>query len=429
MTVSSDRLTVLVCLLLLSAAGPACSGSDGEDDEPSDPTTPLELSSDNLGVGFHHGEAGVLPDRDQQAIVDTAKSTFSHAFLHVQAYDEHSWEFGEWEVYPPQNRQGSDYRDFDAFKTNQRLGRLEPRSADLVDEVQGTFGEQGFEQTGLVIDFWRMRGDWYVRWNGKLDEMVNLYGEGDYGFFRSEMVNALLDDIEAVAEDEQLDYIIIGTEMERLLATDEGEGIAPDDFSNFKRFYRKAAARIQSVAPKTKVGSGFNWDRFARRVAPAYGEVEEGEIPGDATLARAFETVILPFVEAGDILALKSYRKPEGEAGYYSFLASRNRRFDLGGTPLIWYSIGSPVDNASADRKQRTYLKEFVAWNKGLEPEIVAWNSLLNIDRTDGADKKNCEKMVESKKFQLDEQHCYDGLVDTLFERKDVYEYLIDQIE
>ena len=56
-------------------------GDNGDDDQKK--LEPLELSSDKLGVGFHHGEAATLKGND---LVGEAGSTFSTAFVDVQLY-------------------------------------------------------------------------------------------------------------------------------------------------------------------------------------------------------------------------------------------------------------------------------------------------------------------------------------------------------
>lgn len=432
-----DRVFATILSLAVSLACIGCSGTDGDDNDKNNKDkqkdqTPLELSKEMLGVGFHHGEAGALqeggsPGKD---VIDSVSKNFSTAFLHVQTYDEHAWKFGEWTNHPHPNASSSDYRGLTFFKKNPGKGRFKPRVADLAEEVSGAFGKKAFANFGIVLDFWRMRQDWYVRWDGNLEEDENLYGEGSYGFFRKSMTDSLITQIREAAAEHKPAYMVIGTDMGRLLAREDKPGLAPDDFSNFKQFYRAATAEIGKASRQTKVGAGFNWDHFARYVAPQYGPEKKGEVPSDETLALAFERAILPFAEVGGVIALASYRSAEGEAGYYEFLATLDDRFDLEETELIWYSIGSPVTSSTSYRPQNTYLEKFIEWNKGVEPEIVAWRSLLNID---GADRANqmiggrCKQLIDNKKFQLDKHHCFDGLYTTLLQSKDVYDSIVSE--
>lgn len=432
----------IVASLILVACGNGNGGGGEEDptdaglDIGPDAYQPLELSEIPLGVTFHHGAAGWLAsggDNAQSAIQRTGE-TFDTAFLDVQVYDEHArLGFGEWEVQKP--RDSGSYRGFEDFEKDPDLGRFHPRTSDLIEEVEsafGAFGEDGFDRQGIILDFWRMRGDWYVRWDGTLGPEENRIGEGNWGFYRDDFVDEIADQIKDVARIYRPNYLLVGTEMERLLAREQQEGIAPDEFLNFRQFYRDVAEVVEDRSQDTKVGVGFNWDRFARDVAPSYGEGEKGEIPPPETLAAAFESVILPFAEKGGLIALKSYRAPDGDTSHYDFLATLDHRYDLGDISLIWYSIGSPVESASSYRRQRTYLQSFVEWNKGISPDLVVWNSLLNIDGADGAQGvrsgSRCENMMEDENFQLEQSRCFDGLIKTIVQDKEVFTYIQEQV-
>lgn len=418
----------------------ACGGSDGSGSD-----TPLEYDSAKLGVGIHHGDADPIALRDSGGndALDQVPQTFSHAFLHVQAYDAHSWEFGSWERHPtPDEGEDPNFHRNTWYRDNPDQAKVGPRSADLARAVENAFPDDGFDSIGIVVDPWRTRADWYVRWDGKLDSDVNLTGgpdEVDYGFFRADpdddgdMVDNLVEQIAVAAENQTPEYLVVGRNMERLLGTEEGPGIAPDDFSNFRQFYGRVVQRVSEVSPDTKVGAGFNWDRFARSVAPQYGEGKVGSVPPDATLEAAFRAVILPFVRRGDIVALESYRTPEGDASYYDFLGTLGDRFDIGGAPVVWYSIGSPVGPDSNTLQQEKYAEAFRQWNAGVDPEVVAWEALTEIDGARGANQEvvgRCDALRSSEQFgwNMPVERCFDGALDATYGAKEVFTYFREQI-
>lgn len=422
--------TWALCLIFAVAACGETDGDDGSDDTESD--QPLNLAETTFGVTFHHGEAGVLEEGEDldQDVIDGALETSGAAFLHVQSYDEHTWQFGDWEVHPPDDGGDSDYRRAGTFQGDPDLARFENRVGDLVDEVEGTFGEfgnDGFDELGVIFDVWRMRGDWYVRWDGNLDNEANRIGEGAYGFYRADMTGDLVSQLATAADEHAPKYLVVGTDMGRLLGREGEGGLAPDEFSNFRQFYTKVVEEVRGDNPSTRVGVGFDWDRFARHIAPAFGEGSMGEVPPRETLRRAFRAVIYPLAQSGQLLALKSYRLPSEDAEHYEFLADLDEMFEMENISIIWYSVGSPVEKSVSYRQQRTYLKNFIEWNKGIEPDLVVWRSLLNIDGADLGDQGiggRCKAMVEEEYFQLDKRHCFDGLFDSGFRPKEVFELL-----
>ena len=418
--------------LTLGAIGCGESADDDKDDDNGEQTElePLALTSDKLGVGFHHGEAGILEGND---LVDATTSTFSTAFVDVQVYDEHTWKFGEWEYYPPPNEMRKDYRTQSVFRDDPTNGKFAARAADLIEEVRGVFGDDGFGRVGVILDFWRSRGDWYVRWDGQLDDEANYIGEGAYGFYRDEMAEDVVSQLRTVASEQKPEYLVVGDGMGRLLAREGKPGLATDEFANFRRFYARAVSEVKKVSSSTRLGVGFDWDHFVRYVAPKYGPVDKGEIPEEETLERAFRAVLLPFARSGGMLALKSYRSDDGEAGYYEFLATLDERFeDFEDVEIVWYSIGSPVESSTTYTPQKNYFEAFVEWNAGVDPAVVAWRTLLNIDGVDQSDQSiggRCKQLVEEERFQMPKRHCFDGLADTLFQKKGVFEAIESELE
>lgn len=437
------RYRATIALVALIAA---CGGTDGTDEENNsapdrfpalEEAEPLDLQNTTLGTGVYHGSAiatAFFADQIYQDVV----ATVPNAFVYVQAYDEAAPVFGEYQVYPPPPEvMARDATDF--IGMNADAGRFENRAPDIVSELETATAEgggDGWKSVGIVMDLWRLRRDWWVRWDGNLDNEANVKGKGPYGLNRQDMTEDLLDQIESVAQSQKPDYFIVGDEMGLLLKTDEGDGFSMAEFSNFMWFFQEAAARIKAQSPDTRVGVGFNWDRFVERIAPAYAL--DGDSRNLEVLDRAFQAVILPFVEAGDIVALKSYRAPDDEEiefpvanltvkQSYQFL---RRLGDLYGTdaPIVYYSIGSPVDTPVGYLRQQNYLEAFVDWNAGVEPEIVAWRSMLNFDGTDTADQQidgRCLAFTSDQRdFELPVTRCYDGLVDSVFSTKEPFAYL-----
>jgi hypothetical protein len=89
---------------------------------------------------------------------------------------------------------------------------------------------------------------------------------------------------------------------------------------------------------------------------------------------------------------------------------------------VVWYAVGSPVDNAAAELRQKNYLEDFLTWNAGVNVEAVYWDRLLNIDGANGSGQQvggRCEALIStSKNFLLPKQRCFDGLFDSTFQVK-----------
>lgn len=385
--------------------------------------SPKALTAASLGVGLRHGEALAMQSNAAERLGEVTER-MEHAFLHVKAYDEFAPAFGEYLVYPAQGGAGRNGAFF-ASDSGRAAGRLAQRATDLADEVQSA-SPQGFEKTSFVVDFWRTRADWYVHWRGLLDTPINREGRGNYGFYRAEMSADLLNEIEDLAATHQPTYLIIGREMERLLATDPtGNGIAPSDFSNFLIFYGQAVERIKAVSPQTKVGAGFGWDNFALHVAPLFGREGMSE---EEQLDAAFEAVILPFVQKSDVLALSSYTNQASTHGTsYQFLRRLEALYSVN-KPVVWYSVGSPVTTVANYSQQRTYLENFLVWTAGVPSEVIAWSMLLNFQGSDTSDQVvagRCAALTGAERgFNMPLAHCYDGLFSSTFQPKPLWNFL-----
>lgn len=425
---------LLVVGLLVSGCGDAAEegGGGGKSYAALPEADPLQWSETELGVTFIHGQAAKLESSPTAGddVLQTSRSVFKHTVLHVDIYDEKARLVGESTAYPPSDQTG--YRGPDAFQgNNAAAGRLGARAGDLATEVQSAvdaLGTDPFVSTSVVVDFWRARDDWYIRWDGNLDDAVNREGKGPYGLYQQEMVDDIIAGLVTIAEDHQPRYIIVGSGMERLLGA-AGGGLSPVEYSNFVVFFQKAYAAIKAASPQTQVGAGIHWDNFAEQVAPMYAG-EDGEVD-DAALDAAFEAVVLPLVDTADIVALKSAAAPDDwRVGYYQFLRRLESLYGIT-KPLVWYSIGSPVESSVAYVTQKNYLEAFAEWTAGLDPAFVAWRSLLNFDGVDRADNTiggRCEGLTsESNNIGMPLSRCYDGLFTTSFQPKAPMDYFEQQ--
>jgi hypothetical protein len=381
---------------------------------------PLALTDVDVAVGVHHGSAIGFAHYGGSS-VETLRAAMPHVFLWVQAYDEAAQTVGEYHVNPsPVGVNARTATDF--LGANVANGNGDRRAEDFANEIDAAESHAGIEpftSRSYVFDFWRLRRDWWVRWDGTLDQETNRKGQGPYGFYREEFVDDLLGRIQNIAEDQQPRYLVVGHEMERLIQNEDRDGFAPAEFSNFVSFYQQALERIRAKSPDTKVGFGINWDRFVGAVAPLYGDEDEDPL---LCLDRAFEAVLLPLLERSDIIALESYSETERtDTSGYEYLRRLEQRHQLT-LPVVWYSVGQPVTSVVNYQKQRNYLESFLTWNAGIPVETIAWRSLLNFEGTDTNDQQiagRCRTFTsEDKKLEMPVVHCYDGLFTSVFSGK-----------
>lgn len=429
MTISARRISRVVAALFAITTvigavgcGGGGGGGNGDNGDPGERGDPLSLQETQIGAGIAHGMVGHLRDgtsTDQENLASISDE-LDHAFLRLQPYDEHARVVGEWESYEPAaNTTG--YRRVGDFQDTPAAGRLavpnddslQGRASDLVEEFQTSFSDDP-PTMSMVIDFWRSRDDWYVRWDGNFGAEVNVEGQGPYGFYHEPMVESLLSQLEQVAEEHEPQFLVIGSDMERLLATDDGEGLAPTDWSNFTRFYRRAADRIRDASGQTRVAVGINWDRFALQVTPRYvGSGEPGEVPSRSEINEAIDTFLAPMWRASDAIALKSYRQAGmvDDNSYFAPLANLQGRSYVQQKPLVWYSVGAPSPTGN-DTIQRNMLSAFLEWNRGVEPVVVGWRMLKDYHGSRDPIDGRCKTLVESEDHPLPREHCFDGLYD-----------------
>ncbi len=429
----------LCCLTLIFGAG--CGGGSEEAEpltvaeperfpelEAAEPLSFKELAgSDMLGVGAHSGEFYAANDNKPDSL-SRARDNFSHVLYNVQAYDELTQQYGEYTYY---SITGGDVRSPIDYLDNKSLAKPSLRLDALDAEASAALtaaGASEFSSKSVVIDFWRTNQEWFVRWDGLLDQDVNTVGIGPYGLARTEMRTEMLEAIESIAESYQPEFFVIGEDMEQLWL--KGESGKLDAYNAewfaFLSFYQEAVSRIRSVSPQTRVGAGINWDVFVNEVAPEYAKFEQlDETPevDEELVDRAFRGILLPLAEWGDVLMLRSYQLPGDDyAWYYQFL---RRLPDLYGEdiPVVWYDIGSPSDGSATAQRQRNYIDDFVTWNAGVNVEAVFWGRLFNIDGANGSNQSingRCKSLVEDtdKNFLLERERCFDGLFDSLFSSK-----------
>lgn len=438
MTLHKSLLATLLCATTLLACGDN-NNADADDKPAPQPdrypelvaADPLALEAVELGLGLHHGESIALAGEKAENL-KLARELFPHAMLQIQSYDELTHQYGEYTYF----RADSENPDSAiTFINTPKKGEMGPRTGDLRDELDTALARAGakkFDSQSVVIDVWRTNREWYVRWDGLLDQNINTQGIGPYGMGREEMVDDLLQELEKVAEDVRPRYMIIGTEMELLWSKDMmQEGIARGEWSGFLAFYQDAVQRIKSASPETKVGVGINWDRFATQVAPAFAslemrELEEGEeVSRDEMLDRAFRDLLLPLITWGDVLTLQSYATPDAENAWYYQWLRRLPELYMVDPGVVWYSISSPIQGSASSQAQRNYMESFLEWNGGVNVEAIYWERLMNIDGSNGANQQlagRCKSMVEdaSKGFRLPRERCFDGLFDSVFQPKPI---------
>lgn len=387
----------------------------------------LEYESDAFGVGFHHGSTVRLtPGESQNGVLERAGSVINHAFLHVSAFDAYASTYGEFLYYSAAT--GTPSRGPQDFRTNPDAARFEARAGDLLSEVREAKLESGadFDSYSIVLDLWNSRSSWYVPWDGK-----STRAPGSFGLYRDDMRESLIAQISAVAAESKPRYFIIGNAMERFVADGEA-AFSETEFSNFMVFYQDAVAAVHAASPETKVGAGINWDRFVEQVAPRYHADYESREAGAPVTAEeidaGFQAVILPLLEAGDILSLQSYTSlDDANPGAYQFLRRVKPLYGVD-KPLVWYSVGSPVTSRSGYTQQGQYLERFAQWNAGLQPEMVAWKSLMNIDGADvssGDVAGQCRGLTgTANDFEVPLSHCFDGLFSSALQPKAVFNVL-----
>ena len=437
-----NAFVALLCAALFASCG---GGAEEENDTTPAPeperfpaleeAEPLDLKAlaadDQLGVSVRHGELRALKENDPSARV-RATALFPHALYRVQAYDELARFYGEYTTY---SINAADAEDARVFLMDRSRGLLDRRVEDLSEEVGGAF-----ERTSIVVDFWRTNQEWFVRWDGLLDQEINRLGIGPYGMGRPDMREDLLDHIETIAAAKTPHYMILGEGMEQLWlkTTEGGVDVYKSEWFAFLSFYQQAVTRIKAASPETQVGVGINWDVFTQEVTLEYarlsGRAASETKLDEALLDETFRAILLPLTEWGDLLTLRSYRAPgEANAWTYQFL---RRLPDLYGAPIgvVWYDIGTPTQGSATAQRQRSYLNDFLEWNAGVPVEAVFWSRLLNVDGADGANQTitgRCQSMVEDedKNLQFPRDRCFDGAFDSLFQTKPALLFLEQQVQ
>ncbi len=419
-------------LLVLASLGAVISMGCGDDPErfPTlEEAPPLQLQSEQVGVGLFHGDALGLALNREDSMQESAEF-FEHAFFRVKSYDEFAPVVGEYnsQRIREENVDFSVRSAADFSISGTAAARLEFRAGDLDEELDRALeiGQaQGFGTRSFVVDFWRERGDWLIRWDGNLAEGTNLEGQGTYGFDREDMSSSLLSQLATVAGDHQPEWIIVGDAMDRLYqAPGYEEGVSRDQLEAFEEFFEAAVEAIHQASPDTKVGAGFHWENVAGAVAAQLSGTRLDEL-GEEEVDEAFQEVILPFAQIGDGVALRSQAlHGEMEDWSYQFLRRLPHLYGLD-KPIVFYSVSTPIESQSSYAQQRLYLERFSEVTAGLSIEVVAWERLNNVDGVDTSDQSisgRCASLTnEEGRIAMKLHRCFDGLF-SLFRSKDVFE-------
>ncbi|MGM0555008.1 MAG: hypothetical protein ACQEVA_01390 [Myxococcota bacterium] len=420
-----------VCAVALAVAlVAACGGNDERFPELPGAET-LDYQSQSLGVGFVHGGTQRVDLTESNNALAQTRQVADHAVLRLDVYDLRAFSVGEYVQYPPASQ--DDYRGVSHFENNPGDAALSARAADLhaeVSEATQASGGQDFEKYTIVVDFWSADRQEYIPWDGNTGRP-----DESNGFYREDMRDEVIADLETVAAEIEPAYVVLGTDMERLLANEDGGRSSQVEFSNFFAFFTQARDAIKAVSPDTRVGPGINWDRFATYVAPAYAGGEDAELgvpAGNEVLDEAFQATLEPLFARADIVSLESYVEPDAEAKpYYQFLRRLNDLYGLD-KPVVWYSVGAPTTSAAADATQANYLRQFASWNEGVRPSLVAWRLAFNYDGTDltgGGVGGRCDKFTSvGSGFEMPLSYCFDGLFSSVLRAKAPYDLLAEEV-
>lgn len=422
-----SKKSVGVCLLSLFLAA-SCGPREEERFPELESASPLTLERGQVGVGLHHGDAlGAAVNRNGAALVDGA-NFFGHAFFHVRSYDEVSGIVGEYHVQRVREEQiGEAVRGPTDFPIRSPAARLSNRGADLSLELEKALeiaNATGFDDRSFVVDFWRTRGDWLIRWDGNLNSGSNIEGKGTYGFDREDMVIDLISQFVDLANQQQPTWLVVGDSMDRFLAAAGYEdGLGPEQFQYFLEFFQQVVPAVHAVSPETKVVAGFHWENVAGPLAAAYHGVDEAALT-EELLDEVFEVILLPFAEAGDGIGLRIRAvRGEMEDWKYQFLRRLDGLYNQS-IPVVIYSVSTPIQSQAEYPQQRLFLERFSEVMAGVNPEVVAWERFTNIDGVDTGDQSvvgRCAALSNpNTRLQMPQERCYDGLL-TLFQDKPAF--------
>lgn len=320
---------------------------------------PLTLDADNAAVGVHFGDLPLMTGHSSHEFVASA---FDTAVLHVQVIDERkAWEFNP-----------------DDIKENPATVQAKKRTEELLDEIDDAIEADSLEDFGryvMVIDVFRVAGNWPVRWDGV--KIRDFEEPGAYGFDREDMrdeeLRIIVDAVAEAAERKNLTHVVVGAAIERL------QLVNPDDFANFVSFYGEVYDALKERWPDLAVSPGLNWDRFQRQIAALY-------TPGGTEAEVNFSHIRAAWMEYGETLFAKAdflglEAEPDAASfgsdpamlpdSQYALLAEIQED-----RPVVWYSVNWPVTSGAEKVTQRDFLRRFLDLNAGNDVDIVAWKAI-----------------------------------------------------
>ena len=406
---SLSRWTLLALLpLSLSWATLGC-GDEAEttvasdrlsDAEPQPSAQPLTLSKENTAIPLRpplrRGDEyrGDLTLIKTNSSFDTLTNQLGAAVITLQVLDER-----EATTSPEDPQQNP--APFQAGK----------RSRDLVAEIDGALTESGnpdWAEYVLVVDLFRLKRNWLVRWDGT--NIRQFEEPGEYGLWRDDMrqdLKAIMVGAvnELLGRGKPLKRVVFGVGMERLLASSDG-GVNPTDYANFVTLFREVKAELATQAPEVEVSAGLNWDNLVTHVAALYTATGKLEDVKFGEIRAAWRDVAEPLYADADFIALSSEPDPSLYNGnpanlpqsHYALLAEVQ-----GPRPVVWHSIHWPVESKAVKALQDDYLERFLALNGGNDVALVSWKQL--IDLPEGA--ADCNSLVSLGAPPSD---CYAGL-------------------
>jgi hypothetical protein len=402
--------------------------------------TPFTLSPERVGIGYFRGDATAISAIDPD---NTLTQKVSTVFLRGQLSDE--LKIGQ---------EGPSVA-LDAL--------FAPRIGAILAEADSA---RAFGKVGFVLDLMRLSDGsqagsptpYLTTWDDRLNRTID-----NYGFYRDEYREAVLNQVKLAAQTHRPDYLVIGAEMLRFLSMPGGI----DDYPNYVTLYREAYDAVKSLSPSTKVGAGIDWVYLQEVVAPAQvlraddlpddlkPQDPEGSIPcnalptGEAELVtrykractdKAFMTYVEPllrianpaydpekpgaaaqFLQAADFLALSLSAPSQTFSGtpancpedYFGYLRLWSQTW-----PVVYYQANWQITSSVSENKQQEWLQVVIDRNQGVNVEVLAWAQLKDLRSV-----PDCQKL-KSTDIGAPDWVCFQGMFSESGRAKSAWELL-----